>query len=273
MAALPSLFVLVSALVSVAHAGYVVASEAADKPNLVRREVGLDSQGHVQSLVKHQEASFDLTECDRQFVVGDEGADECKGTGYSGIHGKVESLADCHDAAVRLEIAEAATSAFVLNTATVAVNYHPTGCFVDTSVDPPVIAFNGQDISVTSNATETLVGKKICLRSKYINGTADTGEEGCTGDADGIFNMTQCQKAAMCEGGAGVCLMRKFEEHDPLNPYKSATQPRGCFKNTADDGEKGCFGFNHMAMDESAGETIPKGAMTASLSVCANKAT
>lgn len=227
---------------------------------IIRRNKGQDSQqvrmdaaGHVlpvsgpvlpvdpkEALVKAQAdnkgSSAVPTECDRQFLLMAEGSDDCSGSGSPQV---IEYEGDCDHAASVLGVSKA-SNYFLQNYVTNPLLY-PKGCFLNTSTN--LVHFNPEE-SDTKGAT--LTGKKICMRTVYINGTKDTDpSDGCTGDAKPILNYNACWAASVCAAGGGACKIQPFK--DNVTSYKRNDKPQGCFKDVI-----GCWGFNYL-------ETLPSG--------------
>jgi hypothetical protein len=220
MAASQSLL-FVSALLAMSSvaAVNVVASQSLA---LVRRESqGAESMPETQAEVP--------TECDRQFLEMDEGANTCKGSGHPE---EILSEGDCDHAASVLGIKKADN--YFMNDYKVNPLPFPKGCFLNTSTNE--MYFNPEE-SKTEGVT--LTGKKICMRTVYINGTANTNPDaGCTGDSAAILKYDDCWAAALCAAGGGACKLQDFQ--DNVTTSKHDDQPQGCFKDAL-----GCWGFNY----------------------------
>lgn len=170
------------------------------------------------------------TQCDRQFLQMAEGSDECTGSGDPQV---ITWDADCDHAASVLGIPKA-TNYFLHNYVTNPLTY-PKGCFLNTSTN--LIHFNPEE---TDTKGMTLTGKKICMRTVYINGTEDTDpSDGCTDDAVAILNYDACWAASVCSAGGGACKLQPFQ--DNVTSYKRQDRPQGCFKD-----DLGCWGFNYL---------------------------
>jgi len=222
MAASQSLF-FVSALLamsSVAAVNVVASQNLA----LVRRE----SQGADAML---QTEAGVPTECDRQFLEMEEGANACKGSGHPE---EILFEGDCDHAASVLGIKKA--DKYFMNDYKVNPLPYPKGCFLNTSTHE--MYFNPEESKLEG---VTLTGKKICMRTKYINGTANTNPDaGCTGDSAAILKYDDCWAAALCAAGGGACKLQDFK--DNVTTSKHDDQPQGCFKDAL-----GCWGFNYKA--------------------------
>lgn len=209
------------------------------------QQVRLDSAGHVilddpaladpkEALVKtkgNNKGSSDVpTQCDRQFLQMAEGSDECTG---SGSPQTIEYEGDCTHAASVLGFTKA-PNYFLNNYVTNPLTY-PKGCFLNTSTK--LIHFNPEE---SDTKGMTLSGKKICMRTIYINGTEHSDpSDGCTGDAVSILNYDACWAASVCAAGGGACKLQPFK--DNVTSYKRQDKPQGCFRD-----DIGCWGFNYL---------------------------
>lgn len=248
---------LISALLGVCAAVNVITTDKSERTaTIVRREsTHVDPAGHVKMMInaqnqRHKHKHQEPTECDRQFLLMAEGTDSCTGSG-----GPEEILfeGDCDHASTVLGIPKADNSSggYFLNNYIVNPLPYPKGCFVNTTTNK--IHFNPEESNTTG---VTLTGKKICVRNKYINGTADSNpDSGCSGDAVAILTYDDCWAAATCAAGGGACKLQAFKEN--VTTYKQDDRPQGCFKDSL-----GCWGFNYI-------ESSPTGTLNGT-SVCLN---
>lgn len=254
--------ILLSLGVSTINAVNVVRKE---NEQLVRREVEaveMESSGHVhkaqeipQALFKEQQQKGRkeevVTECNRQFLLMDEGSDACTG---SGAPATVMYEGDCKRAAKELSLQVAEDPNFFLDTHMVNPLPYPHGCYLNTTTNK--VAFNPSESNDTS-----ISGKKICMRSKYVDGTPNTNPTGdtpgCQGDAKPITTSEACWQAALCSAGGGACKLLDFAEN--RTNFTAEDKPQGCYK----DGI-GCWGFNNL-------KTAPTGPIVNGTAVCFNE--
>lgn len=256
MAALPqSLLLLISTLLAATAVN--VATNDKHSASVVRREsqasqqVHLDSSGHMRSLnqeapnveaeMQPEHKAANPTECDHQFLAMDEGSDECKGD-----HAPQEILdeAECIHAAGAFgsEFKKAAAPDFVVNEHSIAKWPAPKGCYLNTS--SKTVMFN----PTGSNTSDiTLEGKKICMRTLYVNGTEGSNpEDGCADGTKPILTYDHCLDASLCSAGGGACKILEFQNN--VTTYKRDDRPLGCFKDHI-----GCWGFNYADKAPSGG--------------------
>jgi len=267
MAALSSILIICTVF-DAAAVSVVTHDKAA--PSVVRREadgehhIKLDAKGHAQARPAHllQDQSFlqdkpkakELTECDLQFLMMDEGTDECVGDHHPE---EVNDPGMCEEAATRLGLTKMSDTAectaslasvpvescnyweqFTQTTHKLAVLPVPKGCYHNVTTGK--VYYN----PTASNTTGvTLTGKKICKRSLYVNGTTDsqpTGDAaGCVEGTSPILNYDDCLAASLCTDGGGACKIEMFK--DNVTTFNSSTRPMGCYV----DFER-CWGFNHF---------------------------
>lgn len=239
---------LVVATLFVGAAAVSAVTSPATSAGILRREngahqVNLDPAGHVlqvdtESLAEEERAQMQPqanmpTECDRQFILMAEGADECTG---SGAPQEILFEGDCTHASEELSIGKA--DKFFLDTYKENPILAPKGCFLNTTSGK--LTFNPEEVDISGR---TLVGQKVCMRSKYINGTTGTNpDKGCTGDSVPILDYDACLAASLCAAGGGACKLQAFK--DNVTSYKKNERPKGCFKDSI-----GCWGFNYMGTD------------------------
>lgn len=187
------------------------------------------------------------SQCDRQFVLMAEGADNCTGFGDPK---EVFYKGDCMHASAALGISMAPK--FLLDTYEVDPLPYPRGCFLNTSTN--LIHLNPEELD---SASGKLTGKKICMRNVYINGTKNVAQPStaCIGDAAPILNFQECWAAALCAAGGMACKIQEFQ--DNVTSYKPQDRPQGCFKDAI-----GCWGFNYL-------DEAPSGAINGT-AVCKN---
>lgn len=250
MAALPCLLLILG--VSTVTAVNIVANDKTD--GIVRREhatahVHSDGEMEIEETpLRHKDVDLSktsvITDCDRQFMMMAEGTDVCTGSGFPQM---VLYEGDCKLAAADLSLTVAPNPDFFLNSHEVNPLQYPHGCYFNTTTN--LVSFNPTE----SNST-TIIGKKICMRTKYIEGTANTDPAtGCTGDAKPVTTETECWEATKCEMGGGACKLLDFLENRSVSiPDK----PEGCYKD-----QIGCWGFNNAT---------PAGAIVNGTPVCKN---
>lgn len=203
---------------SAAHGGEIVDVErASTEPQMRRTKPQLKAKTEI------------YTDCDRQFMLMDEGTDNCTD------HAKeVLTVADCDHAAKSLGIAKA--TKYVLDTHLVNPLPYPRGCFLNSSTNE--LHYNPSEIDAA-----TITGAKVCMRELYINGTLGTNPTaGCQGNAVPILNYDQCRKAAFCMSGGGACNEQRFVENSTVVLPKDQNLPKGCYRD-----QLGCWGFNHVS--------------------------
>jgi len=265
MAVLPTLL-LILGVSTVNAVKVVVVSDKNDKKaeTLVRREaLELQASGEIQEFPEELFADQEkveapgacksgcATECDRQFLLMAEGVDACSGSGEPVM---IREQIDCKTAGAKLGLEIAEEDHFFLNTYEVNPLPYPHGCFLNTTTNK--VAYNPSE----SNGT-AVTGKKICVRSKYISGTANTNPTGtpagCTGDAKPITTVEACWEASKCAAGGDAPKLLDFLEN--RSTYKAQDKPQGCFKDTV-----GYWGFNYL-------ETAPTGPIVNGTAVCLNE--
>lgn len=229
-AAVAVVFTAVIGVVSVgprsrSSSAYVRSHGEGEREPQLLQEATIDHEGHfVRFSYDTRTEDSILTLCNRQYILQDEGSDDCA----SGE--KILSEEDCDHAASFL--GKTKRDPFAIDTHYVSPQPYPHGCFLNTSTD--LVVYNPTE----PNATE-YSGQKICLRSKYVNGTANTDPaEGCTGDGSKIETYGACWEAALCVGGGGVCRQLNFTENRSMS---SDNLPSGCFMD-----HEGCWGFNSL---------------------------
>jgi hypothetical protein len=287
MAAGRTLLLSVALCMSTAVAVNVVATEKSSS-TMVRREVDLDPSGHVMKVMVHDQPTrkaSTITDCNKQFLVMAEGSDDCGDKGEV-----IEFEGDCLHAASQLKLVNSAIDAapkdnsstgFMLNTHLVNPLPYPSGCFLNTSTGKVHVNLgetNSTGHTIANTAT-TLQGKKICMRTLYTNGTANSNpDSGCGDDSDPILNYDECCIAAGCVAGGdmfcnGANTLLSFGNAPELQPFKENhtdympnDKPMGCFKDQGGQAvgdTLGYWGFNYKA-------TAPTGALTGT-PVCKNK--
>jgi hypothetical protein len=216
------------------------------------RQVQLDQEGYMQVLPGEENNVLDkpqkelvgfensgraahVAPCDIQYIqMPEEGKDECLGS--PGTHEIKDSL-ECQNAAEALGLAKGSPAE--IN------NYHATAtggilnvvhkCFLNSSSQ--TVQYNPTE----PNATQAMVGTKICWRTKYHEVKPQIGAMGdlCAAvpQSDAITDFTECWAASKCVS-AMPC------EHVPFN-VSDVTKPAGCWRNGI-----GCWSFNFKTIDE-----------------------
>jgi len=234
---------------------------------MIRREVlDMDPTGHMMLRDQDENEASQITECNKQFLVMAEGENDCTGSGGLEV---IDYEGDCVLAAQELAKVNSAIEAapkdnsstgLLLNTHLVNPLPYPQGCFLNTTTNKIHVNL----AEVNSTATPTLTGKKICMRSKYINGTANTNPDtGSSDDSKPILTYDECWAAAACVAGTAPKLVA-FKENK--TDYKPTDKPIGCFKDKggqASGDTAGYWGFNYA-------ETAPAGTLTGT-PVCINE--
>jgi len=220
------------------------------------QEVHLYASGQMEhvkgSSLAQPEDEVELLDCDKQLVTMDEGVDACdtaKGPWPAGSSpaGTVKSAAECKEMAEKpvdqgglgLTAATGDHPPFNLNDYNVAVWPAVKGCYVNTTSNE--VHFNP---TATDTTGLTLTGKKICLRSKFTNGTANTNSDSsCTGESTAITTYEACLNASLCSKGGGVTklltLISKDNTNDGDGEPSADERPQGCYTDVI-----GRWGFN-----------------------------
>lgn len=228
---------------------------------LVRREStslsDLDEKVMVKPRVK--DVNHDIIPENRQFVLMADGADTCSGNG-DWLYMSDEI---CRDASQKLlsYAVQHESAGYFLNNSQNATQPHPSACFYEPSVNPPM-KYN----PLASHAT-TRTGRKVCLRAHYINGTLNQNSDagvGCLGDSQPILEYDACWAATIAFDGGAPCLIQEFKENRTNGDQEKPDKPHGCYRLAATldpSASPGCFGFNPIA---------PTGSVTDSMPVCEN---
>lgn len=244
-------------LISMLFGASAVAVVSKDKAtaSVVRRElaeVSLDSRGNQIRALKetfkmHHDGDED-TACNKQFIQKDETVDSCAGTADEELINPAREILDpamCESASSEFgtAIEMAPRDEFELDTHQRAFLPFPKGCFLNTqpkatsNLTLNKVYFNPTASNVSAGTT--LVGKKICSRRKYVNGTADTaGDAACTGGTVPITTYNGCWAAAQCKDGGDAPKLEDFK-NNATTKMTYAGRPGGCFTTVI-----GKWGFN-----------------------------
>jgi len=185
----------------------------------------------LESDTLYKLAEEEITICDRDFHLMTEGTDECS------VGEMSWSRDDCFLAADHLgyDMSEH----YMLDTHAQNPLPYPKACFVNTSETPNKVSFNPSE---SSTEGITLIGKKICMRRMYVNGTANTdADAACKAAGDGyvpILEYDACYYAMTCHKGGGAPKLLPFETND--TNYMPENKPKGCFIEVS----TGKWGFN-----------------------------
>jgi len=236
-------------------AGVAVVSKDKATASVVRRElseVNLDSRGNqilaLKETFKIDGNGDEDTACNKQFIQKDETVDDCAGTADEELINPASEILDpamCESASSQFgsTVQMAPRDEFELNTHERAFLPFPKGCFLNTQPkDTSNLTLNNVYFNPTASnvsAGTTLVGKKICSRRKYVNGTANTaGDTACTGGTVPITTYNGCWAAAQCKDGGDAPKLEDFKNNDTTK-MSFAGKPGGCFTTTI-----GKWGFN-----------------------------
>jgi len=223
--------------------------------SVVRRElaeVSLDSGGNQIRAFKEIRMAYNGVEdtaCNKQFIQKDENIDLCAGTADEELINPVSEILDpamCETASGEFgsSIEMAPRDEFELNTHERSFLPFPKGCFLNTQPkETSNLTLNKVYYNPTASnvsAGVTLVGKKVCSRKKYVNGTADTaGDAACTGGTVPITTYNGCWAAAQCKDGGDAPKLEDFKNNDTTK-MSSDEYPGGCFTTQT----IGKWGFN-----------------------------
>lgn len=195
-----------------------------------------------------------------------DGVDVCSGFGdWMEVTDEI-----CRDASTKLlgvTIAEGtdSDSGYFLNNSQQSTFPYPHFCFYDS--DTSGFRFNPLESTST-----TMTGRKVCLRSRFFNGTENSDSasgQGCMGDSQPIEDFNDCLNATVVLDGGSRCLLEEVEDargetHPQPSITEKADKPKGCYRmalSVPNDQGPGCFGWNPIT---------PTGAVTNSLPVCEN---
>lgn len=185
----------------------------------------------TEALRKDMGEAEEITKCDRDFHVMPEGSDTCTVGEQSWFR------EDCILAAGLLGYNM--SDHYMLDTHYENPLPYPKACFLNTSETPMKISFNP---SASDASNITLMGKKICMRMLYVNGTENTdADAACSGagpDYVPILEYDACKNAMTCHSGPRAPKLVAFETKNTT--YRPTDKPKGCFIQIS----TGEWGFN-----------------------------
>jgi len=202
----------------------------------------------------HGEPEPNLETCEDYHMNTQENSDTCE-AGVSSFNQE-----KCIKAATALGLAVG--DPFKLNISFENPLPYPKNCFADTSETPVTVYFNP---SGSSTGGLTLIGKKICVRALYTNGTqnkdAAAACKGINDDYVPILEYDACLYAMTACAGGGAPKLEPFFLNTTKPYYAPANKPSGCFQEVS----SGKWGFNWA---HKTGVTVDESLMEDSQSIC-----
>lgn len=186
--------------------------------------------------VLSEDWSSEITICDRDFHVMDVvGNDTCT------IGHEVESQDDCFLAASHL--GHAMADNYFINITLKNPIPSPKGCLLNTSETPNKVYFN-PSVSAYNQNGANVMGKKICTRQLYVNGSQGKDVTAACADAGTdyvpILEYDACWYAMKCHKTGDAPKLDAFRTNATPSTAAAADMPTGCYTLAS----TGQWGFN-----------------------------